>query len=157
KIEILSFPVREPMLAAGQEAAMTGLSNFCYIDLKHKCVPLDDMTVLLMPDYGVELYRNAIIVNSKFADIPPEDVKRVLAASMQGLKETVKQPAMAIGSVLKRNADARKNVELERLTMAIRENIITPEVKANGYGEVDEQRFNRALEQMTLAYKFKAA
>jgi NitT/TauT family transport system substrate-binding protein len=41
--------------------------------------------------------------------------------------------------------------------MAIRENIITPEVKANGYGEIDEQRFNRALEQMTLAYKFKAA
>jgi len=41
--------------------------------------------------------------------------------------------------------------------MAIRENMITPEVKTNGFGEIDEQRFNRALEQMTLAHKFKAA
>src|SRR6476620_3251222 len=142
KIEIVSFPVREPMLAAGQVDAVTGLSYFSYIDLKDKGVPVDDIAVLLMADYGVELYGNAIIVNSKFADEHPE---------------AVKQPAMAIGSVLKRNADARKDVELERLTMAIRENIITPEVKANGYGEIDEQRFNRAIEQMTLAYKFKAA
>ena len=29
-------------------------------------------------------------------------------------------------------------------TMAIRENIVTPEVKANGYGAIDEQRFARA-------------
>jgi NitT/TauT family transport system substrate-binding protein len=41
--------------------------------------------------------------------------------------------------------------------MAIRENIVTPEVKANGYGGIDEQRFARAIEQTTLAYKFKAA
>jgi NitT/TauT family transport system substrate-binding protein len=157
KIEIVSFPVREPMLAAGQVDAITGLSYFSYIDLKDKGVPVDDIAVLLMADYGVELYGNAIIVNSKFADEHPEAVKGFLVAFMKGLKETVKQPAMAIGSVLKRNADARKDVELERLTMAIRENMITPEVKANGYGEIDEQRFNRALEQMTLAYKFKAA
>src|SRR5262245_12893026 len=157
KIEIVSFPVREPMLAAGQVDAITGLSYFSFIELKDKGVPVDDIAVLLMADYGVELYGNAIIVNAKFADEHPEAVKGFLVAFMKGLKETVKQPAMAIGSVLKRNADARKNVELERLTMAIRENIITPEVKANGYGEIDEQRFNRALEQMTLAYKFKAA
>lgn len=157
KIEVVSFPVREPMLAAGQVDAITGLSYFSYIDLKDKGVPVDDIAVLLMADYGVELYGNAIIVNSKFADEHPEAVKGFLVAFMKGLKETVKQPAMAIGSVLKRNAEARKDVELERLTMAIRENIITPEVKANGYGEIDEQRFNRALEQMTLAYKFKAA
>ena len=41
--------------------------------------------------------------------------------------------------------------------MAIRENIVTPEVKANGYGGIDEHRFARALEQIALAYKFKAA
>jgi NitT/TauT family transport system substrate-binding protein len=76
---------------------------------------------------------------------------------MRGLKETVKQPSIAIGSVLKHNGTARKNVELERLTMAIRENIVTPEVKANGYGVIDEERFARAIEQTALAYKFKAA
>jgi NitT/TauT family transport system substrate-binding protein len=41
--------------------------------------------------------------------------------------------------------------------MAIRENIVTPEVKANGYGAIDEQRFERAIDQIAMAYKFKAA
>ncbi len=41
--------------------------------------------------------------------------------------------------------------------MAIRENIVTPEVKANGYGGIDGDRFARAIEQIALAYKFKAA
>jgi NitT/TauT family transport system substrate-binding protein len=157
KIEIVSFPVREPMLAAGQVDAITGLSYYSFIDLKDKGVPVDDIAVLLMADYGVELYGNAIIVNSKFADQNPDAVKGFLTAFMKGLKETVKQPSIAIGSVLKRNSEAKKNVELERLTMAIRENIITPEVKENGYGVIDEERFARAIEQISVAYKFKAA
>ncbi len=39
--------------------------------------------------------------------------------------------------------------------MAIRENIVTPEVKADGYGGIDGDRFARALEQIALTYKFK--
>ena len=109
-----------------------------------------------MADYGVTLYGNAILVNSKFAAERPEAVKGFLRAFMKGLRETVKQPSAAIDSVLKRNASARKNVELELLNMAIRENIVTPEVKANGYGNIDEERFARAIEQIALTHKFKA-
>ena len=40
--------------------------------------------------------------------------------------------------------------------MAIHENIVTPEVKANGFGAVDSARFERAIDQIALTYKFKA-
>ena len=156
-VENVGFPVREPMLAAGQIDAITGLSLSSYIDLKEKGVPVDDVTVLLMADYGVTLYGDTIFVNSKFAGDHPDAVGGFLRAFMRGLKETVKQPSIALESVLKRNGTARKNVELERLNMAIKENIVTPEVKANGYGSIDEERFTRAIEQIALAYKFKAA
>jgi NitT/TauT family transport system substrate-binding protein len=156
-IENVSLPVREPMLAAGQVDAITGLSFVSYIDLKDKGVPVDDLAVLLMADYGVVLYANAIFVNSKFAAEHPEAVSGFLRAFAKGLKETVRQPPIAIDSVLKRNGTAKKNVELDRLTMAIRENIITPEVKANGYGAIDEDRFARAIEQIALTHKFKSA
>jgi NitT/TauT family transport system substrate-binding protein len=156
-IENVSFPVREPMLAAGQVDAITGISFSIYVDLKDKGVPVDDINVLLMADYGVVLYGTAIIVNSKFATENPDAVKGFLRAFLKGLKETVKQPSIAIESVLKRNSLAKKSVELERLNIAIRENIITPEVKANGYGGIDQERFARAVEQIALAYKFKAA
>ncbi|HET7911786.1 MAG TPA: ABC transporter substrate-binding protein [Pseudolabrys sp.] len=156
KIENVSVPVREPMLAAGQIDAITGYSFAAYIDLKDKGVPVADISVLLMADYGVELYGSAIIVNSKFATEHPEAVRGFLNAFMRGLRETTRNPATAIDSVLRRNPDARKNVELERLTMAIRENIVTPEVKANGYGVIDEQRFARAIDQIAAVHKFKA-
>jgi NitT/TauT family transport system substrate-binding protein len=154
-IENVGFPVREPMLAAGQVDAITGYSFTSYVDLKDKGVPVDDIVVLLMADYGLALYGSAILVNTKFAAEHPDAVQSFLRAFLKGLKDTVKQPASAIESVLRRNGEVRKNVELERLTMAIRENIVTPEVKENGYGGIDADRFARAIEQTALTYKFK--
>jgi NitT/TauT family transport system substrate-binding protein len=155
-IENIGFPVREPMLAAGQVDAITGFSFSSFINLKDKGVPVDDITVLLMADYGVNLYGNAIMVNPKFAAEHPDAVKGFLRAFVKGLKETVKTPAVAVDSVLKRNDVARKDLELERLNMAIRDNIVTAEVKANGYGGIDSARFARAIDQIGLTYKFKS-
>lgn len=156
-IENVGFPVREPMLAAGQVDAITGFSFSSFINLKDRGVPVDDIVVLLMADYGVNLYGNAIIVNPKFAAEHPDAVKAFLRAFVKGLKETVKTPATAVDSVIKRNDVAKKEIELERLNMAIRDNIVTPEVKAHGYGSIDKARFEKAIEQIGLTYKFKAA
>lgn len=156
-IENVGFPVREPMLAAGQVDAITGFSFSSFINLKDKGVPVDDITVLLMSDYGVNLYGNAVIVNPKFAADNPEVVKAFLRALVKGIKETVKSPATAVDSVIKRNDVAKKPIELERLNMAIRDNIVTPEVKKNGYGGIDDARFVKAIEQIGLTYKWKNA
>ena len=156
-IENIGLPVRDPMLAAGQVDAITGLAFSSYIDLEDKGVPVDDVVVMLMADYGVNLYGNAIIVNPKFASAHPDAVKGFLRAFVKGLKNTVAAPAAAIGYVLERADGARKNLELERLKMVIRENIVTPEVKANGYGGIDEARFADAINQLAIAYKFKSA
>jgi NitT/TauT family transport system substrate-binding protein len=156
-IENIGFPVRVPMLAAGQVDAITGISFSSFINLKDKGVPLDDIVVLLMADYGVNLYGSAIIVNPKFAAEHPDAVKGFLRAFLKGLKETVKSPASAVELVLKRNDTAKKATELERLNMAIRDNIVTLEVKANGYGGIDNARFAGAIDQIALTYKFKAA
>ena len=40
--------------------------------------------------------------------------------------------------------------------MAIGENVITPAVKAAGYGSVEPERFGAALDQLALTYHFKA-
>lgn len=151
----VSVPVREPMLAAGQLDAITGFSFSSFISLKDRGVPLDDMVVLLMADYGVNLYGNAVLVNTKFAAENPEAVRGFLRALLKGLKETVRHPAAAIDSVLRRNDMAKKDVELERLNMAIRDNVLTPEVKANGYGAIDEGRLARAIDQIGLTYRFR--
>ena len=154
-IENVGFPVREPMLAAGQVDAITGFSFSSFINLKDRGVPVDDIVVLLMADYGVNLYGNAIIVNPKFAAEHPEAVKGFLRAFTKGLKETVKSPDDAVDSVIKRNDIAKKPVELDRLKIAIRDNMVTPEVRTHGYGAVDNARFAKAIDQIGLTYKWK--
>ena len=157
KVTIVSvgFPVREPMLASGEVDAITGFSFSSYINLKDRGVPANDITVLLMADYGVNLYGNTIMVNPKFAAEKPEAVKAFLRAFLKGLHETVKSPALAVESVLKRNDVAKKDVELERLQLALKDNILTPEVKANGFGGVDPDRLEKSIEQIALTYQFK--
>ncbi|HVZ52725.1 MAG TPA: ABC transporter substrate-binding protein [Pseudolabrys sp.] len=156
-LENLGAAVRVPMLAAGQVDAITGLSFVAYINLEAGGVPRDDIVLMQMADYGVELYGSAVIVNPKFAAGHPEAVKGFLRAFLKGLKETVRQPTAAIETVLARSDADSRATELERLTMAIRDNIVTPEVKAGGYGGIDAARFARAIDQLALAYKFKNA
>jgi len=155
-VENIGFPVREPMLAAGQLDALTGISFWSYINLKERGVPADDIVVLLMADYGVNLYGNAIIVNPKFAAEKPEAVRGFLRAFLKGMKDTVKDPTAAVDSVIKRIEGTKKEVELERLQMALRDNILTPEVKANGFGGVDPARLDKSIDQIALTYNFKA-
>jgi NitT/TauT family transport system substrate-binding protein len=151
----VGVPVREPMLASGEVDAITGLSFSSAIDLKQRGVPPDDINVLLMADYGVELYGSAVLVNSKFAAEKPDAVRAVLRGLVNGLNETVRSPFVAIESVLRRNDTASRPVESERLRMALQDNILTDEVKANGYGSIDGARFERGIDQIGLAYPFK--
>jgi NitT/TauT family transport system substrate-binding protein len=151
----VAVPVREPMLASGEVDAITGSTFVSYVNLKERGVPADDIDVMLMADYGLELYGGAILVNAKFASENPEAVRGFLRAFLKGLKDSIKNPAAAIDSVLKRSEGASKEIELERLRIALKDNILTSEARAQGFGGIDPARFDRAMDQVALAYKFK--
>jgi NitT/TauT family transport system substrate-binding protein len=155
-VEKIGIPVRAPMLAAGQLDAVLGYSFRVFVDLKDRGVPLDDVVMLPMANYGLKLYGGAILVNSRFAADRPDAVEGFLRAFLKGLKDTIKNPSAAADSVLKREDLGKKEVELERLRMAIRDNIVTPEVRADGLGAIDGARLNEALNQIALTYGFRA-
>jgi NitT/TauT family transport system substrate-binding protein len=154
-VENVAIPVRAPMLAAGQLDAVLGYSFRIYVDLKDRGVPVDDIVLMLMSNYGLKLYGNAIIVNPKFAAEKPDAVKAFLGAYLKGLKETVRRPGDAVDLLIKRDDAMRREVELERLRMAIRDNVLTPEVRANGYGGVEMTRLEDAIGQLALTHTFK--
>ena len=139
----------------GGTDAITGSSFSSYVNLKDRGVPVDDIVVLRMSDYGVDLYGNAIFVNQKFAADHPDAVRAFLRAFMKGLKDTIRDPDAAVESVLKRNDATKKDIEVERLRMALKDNIATPDVSAHGYGEIDPARFEAAIGQIAMTYDFK--
>ncbi|MCW5713002.1 MAG: ABC transporter substrate-binding protein [Bauldia sp.] len=156
-IENVGFPVREPMLAAGEVDAVTGFSFSSYFNLIRAGVPADDINVMLMAEYGVNLYGNAIIVGDAFAEANPEAVAAFLRAFTRALQETIADPAAAAAYVVAANPVADLATETARLQMAIDQNILTDEVVANGFGGVDMARLATAIDQIALTYTFTGA
>jgi NitT/TauT family transport system substrate-binding protein len=76
-------------------------------------------------------------------------------ATIKGFIDTAKDPETAIKSVMKRNDTGDEKVELERLKMALRDNMVTAWVKANGVGDVDMARLAKSIDQIADTYEFK--
>ena len=156
KFENLGFPVREPMLASGEVDAVFGFSFSVFMNLKSRGVPVDDIVLMLMSDYGVELYGNVLMASPKFAAEKPEAIKGFIKALTKGLRDTLADPAAATATVIKRNDVAKQEVEKERLELSLAQNFVTPWVKANGYGGIDKARFAASIDQIGLTFQFKS-
>jgi NitT/TauT family transport system substrate-binding protein len=155
-VEPVGFPTREPMLAEGKVAAVTGFSFSSTLNLKRLGVPMEDQSVILMADHGVDLYGNAIIVNTDFAEANPEAVTGFLKAVAMGWKSAIADPAKAVDALIKRNPAADAALETERLQMSIDANVLTDYVVENGMGGIDADRMASAIEQTKSVYEFQS-
>ena len=155
-VEPVGFPVREPMLAEGKVAAITGFSFTSSLNAERLGVPADDLSVILMADHGVALYGNAIIVNTDFAAAHPAEVTGFLRATAKGWKAAIEDPTSAIAALVAKNPAADASLEEKRLGLAVSGNVLTDWVKEHGMGNVDEARFAKAIDQLSLTYEFKA-
>lgn len=154
KIENVGFPVREPMLAQGKVDAITGFWFSSYMNLRANNVPADEIVVMMMRDYGLDLYGNVLMANPDFAKANPKAVAGFVRATIKGIQDTIKDPNTAIKSLMKRNEIANEAVELERLKMSLDKNFITKEVLANGLGAVDMARLTRSIDEISIAFTF---
>ncbi len=152
--ENVGFPVREPMLAQGEVDAVFGFAMSSAINLAARGVPTEDIVVMNMGDYGVELYGNVIMASERFMEENPEAVRGFLRAFLKGLRDVIASPDEGAGFVVQYNDVARREVERDRLVMTIENNIITDEVRENGFGGIQADRFERAMEQIALTYDF---
>ena len=154
-VDPVGFPVREPMLAEGKVAAVTGFSFTSTLSTQRLGVAEEDISVLLMADYGVALYGNAVIVNTDFAEANPEAVTGFIRATAKGWKDAIAEPEAAVESLVSRNPAADKELELRRLQLSVEGNVLTDYVKEHGMGGIDDERFARSIEQMKLVYDFQ--
>lgn len=153
-IKDVGFPEREALLAKGEVDAITGFSFTSYISLETKGVPTEDISLMLMSDFGLDLYGNAIIVNPDFAKANPDAVKGFLKAAVKGYQETISNPAAAVQHVLSRNEKPNEEVELRRLIMAIGHHIVTEESRAIGLGDIVDIRLEKSIKQLDSIHNF---
>ena len=154
KVDHIGFPVREPMLAQGKVDAITGFWFSSFMNLKAQGIPANDIVVLHMRDWGLDLYGNGIIVNPDFMRFSPKAVAGFVKGTIRGIQETLRDPEAAVDAVIKRNPIAKRDVELERLKLSLERNFVTPDVRKNGIGAVDMKRLERSIEQIGLTFQY---
>ncbi len=155
KVEPVGFPTREPMLAEGKVDSVTGYSFSSYLNLVRLGVPEDDITVILMANYGLELYGNVIIVNTDYAKKNPEVIKGFLTAVVKGVAAAKADPEAGAKAVIARNPAGDVELETWRLKLALQDSFLTDYVMENGFGDIDPARLDKALEQLALTYEFQ--
>jgi len=156
-IESVGFPVREPMLASGDVDAVFGFAFSVILNLKANGVPDEDIATILFADNGLNLYGNAVLANTDFAEANPEAVKGFLRALAKGFADAVADPEAGVAAVLTRNETLNADIELERLNMANSMNIKTPYVVENGFGGIDEARLAASIETLKTSIGIKGS
>lgn len=144
--------LRETLLARGTVDGITGFYFTSLLNLEARGVKTEDIVALKFPDYGVELYGNAIIASPKLIAENPKAVAGVLRAFNKALKEVIADPVAAIAYVKERDGLINVDLETRRLKLAIESSVLTPEVRANGLGSVTPERMTRSLAETAAAY-----
>lgn len=147
--------VREPMLAAGQVDAVTGFSYLSPVNLRDRGIPAGDLSVLRFADFGSAAYGLAIVVNPKFAIAKPQALRGFLRALTAGLQAAIKDPAQAVDDALPQIISGARDLELARLRAALKDNIVTADVKRDGLGAIDPTRFATSVGELAEDFKFQ--
>ena len=148
-------PLRETMLARGDEDAITGFSFTSLLNLEARGVKLEDVVTLPYPSYGVKLYGNLIIASPKMIKENPAAVKAFLSAFAKGVKDTIAKPEAAIETLKARDGIINSALETRRLQLAIDSVVASPDARAEGFGQVVPGRLALMASQVSDAFNTK--
>jgi len=149
-------PLRETMLVRGDVDAITGFTFTSLLNLEARGVKAEDVVVMPYPDFGVKLYGNAIIVSPKLLKENPAAVKAFLVAFAKGVKDVLANPAAAIADVKARDGIINVELETRRLKLAIDTVVISPNARAEGFGQIVPGRLSLMASQVSDAFATKS-
>ncbi|HWH82661.1 MAG TPA: ABC transporter substrate-binding protein [Burkholderiaceae bacterium] len=147
--------LRETMLVRGDIDAITGFSFTSLLNLEARGVKADDVVVLAYPAYGVKLYGNAVIVSDAFLKKNPEAVKAFLRAFTKGVKDVIADPKAAIVVLKAKDGLVDAALEERRLKLALDATVLTPDAKAEGFGNALGPRLSLMASQVSDAFATK--
>jgi NitT/TauT family transport system substrate-binding protein len=144
--------IREPMLVRGEidfAAAwvMTAVPSLTGLGIRR-----EDVNVMMLRDYGVDLYANAVFTTPAFAKQHPEAVRGFVKATIASWQNAASDPDAAIAALKRAEPLSDPAVELGRLKWAL-EFVVTPGVRRTGIGHVDPARLNKHIDIVTDGFQ----
>jgi NitT/TauT family transport system substrate-binding protein len=145
-------PLREPLLIQGEVEAISGFYFTSYLNLIAAGVEAEDITAFLYADHGLELYGNAVIAPPSLLEENPEMVRSFLRALTAAWHDTLDDPASAVAVLKTVDPLIDEELELARLTLAIENNMLTPDVAEFGFGDATVERLEAGIAIVVEAF-----
>jgi NitT/TauT family transport system substrate-binding protein len=151
-IQNMAPPLRETMLQRGEVDFITGHTFTSVLELRNRGVADADLVVLRYADAGLPFYGNGVVASPAMIAERGPQITAFLRATIKALREIAADPRIGIAAVKAVDPLIDERLELTRLEMALRENILTERVAAYGVGEAAEERLAASIAQVTAAF-----
>jgi NitT/TauT family transport system substrate-binding protein len=108
-------------------------------------VKREDLNVMMLLDYGLDLYANVVFTTPAFAKQNPAAVRGFVKATLKSWIDAAAEPDAAVAALKKAEPLSDPAIEMVRLKAAL-DFVITPGVRKNGLGDIDAARLNKQIE-----------
>ena len=145
--------LRESFLLQGNVDAISGFTYSMMPSLIKGGKTQDDLNIFYYTDNGLNFYGNTILVKESFLEENPEVVRSFLTAYIQGMQDTLRDPATGLDSVLAVGDDLmERDAEKLRLQIALDNLLVNEEVERIGLGAVDPERLQATIDQTVKGF-----
>jgi NitT/TauT family transport system substrate-binding protein len=148
--------LREQMLVKGDVDVITGFITSAIPTLNGLGVKTADINVLRYDDFNLDGFGNAVFATRDFVEKNPKLITAFVKGLNHALKDIVAEPKAAIGAIKARDPLINTDLETERLKLYVKELLLTPNVKANGFSAVDTKKLERQIASVMDAFNVKA-
>jgi NitT/TauT family transport system substrate-binding protein len=145
--------LRETMLLKGDVDGILGFDSTMYFNLVRQGIKPADIKFLYYSDAGLDIYGNTIMASKQVLSEHPGVVKGFVKATAKGWQDAIKDPKAAIAALKKRSSLIDEGLETEKLRWLIKNQITTPESKAEGVGSVRTDRFAKSVATVAAAFE----
>lgn len=153
KVVTVKPQLREQLLLKGAGDACTGFYYVSYMNFKSLGADTQKLKAFMYANYGIKVYGDAIITTKAYAKAHPDVLKRFDLGIARSMREVVaSSPEKFMPLIKQRNPVINEAVESERLEIVDRQNIVTPYVLKNGFGDIDKARMRQAIEQLKSVF-----
>ena len=145
--------VRETMLVRGEYEGAYGYDSSMWFNLKPMGVKLEDLSFLRYADYGLDFYGNSVMASRKFMAEHPKEVEAFTRITARAWREAMADPKAAVAALYKREPLINVEVEIEKLQWLTKNQLTTPQTRAEGMGAVDIGRLDKQIAAITEAFQ----
>lgn len=148
--------LREQMLVKGDVDVITGFITSAIPTLNGLGVKTADLSIMKYDDYNLDGFGNAVFASRDFVEKNPKTVAAFVKGLNHAMKDLIAEPKAAINAIKARDPLINSDLETERLKLYVKELLLTPNVKSNGFSAVDIKKLERQITSVMDAFNVKA-